>query len=141
MGYSWRRGGIGIRASFKNSWSLETMWVRVPPALLFFIQILCNRVYEMASHKVRFINNFIMSVIQTVEDGDGNLVVKEYDIHIQAGDIYDVEQYEMHPDGRVDIHFTDSRIAHNVESDYCELGPTNPTKPIVTKGCGSCGNK
>ena len=92
--------------------------------------------------KVRFLNNFIMTVIQTIVDKDGSLAIQENPFHISVGDVYDVVQYERHADDRVDLHFPDSSplagVAHNVEGDYCEVREPSAAKPRVT-GCGGCG--
>jgi hypothetical protein len=97
-----------------------------------------------ALKKVRFIHNFIMTVTQTVLDGEGKLTVQENDFHIEIGDSYSLTQYEEHEDGRVDLYFPDSSplsgVARNVEGDYCEL--RNPAVPNTTvnlaRGCGGC---
>lgn len=93
--------------------------------------------------KVRFLNNFIITVIQTVEDDDGNLQAQEKTFHISMGETYQISQYETHADGRVDIHFPDSSplagIAHNVEGDYCELRVSGMPKKVVETGCSGCG--
>ncbi len=95
--------------------------------------------------KVRFLNNFIITVVQTLEDAEGKLMAQENTFHIGMGDTYDLTHYEEHLDGRVDLYFPNSSplagVAHNIESDYCELrNPTTP-KQNVTAGCGGCGNK
>lgn len=91
---------------------------------------------------VRFLNNFIMTVIQTVVDENDKLVIQENDIHICVGDVYNIVQYERHSDDRVDLHFPDSSplagVAHNVEGDYCEIREPHAAKPKVV-GCGGCG--
>jgi len=93
---------------------------------------------------VRFIHNFIIKVIQTVEEND-KLVAKEKRHHILAGDIYSLAQYHRHPDGKLDLHFPDSSplsgVAHRVEDGYCELTvPKKPTRTVTT-GCAGCGGK
>ena len=97
----------------------------------------------MAQINVRFIHNFIMQVVQTTEQ-DGKLVVTEKSVHIHMGDIYILSQYQRAPDGRLTLHFADSSpvvgVAHNIESDYCELNEPNTAKK-TTSGCGGCGNK
>ena len=100
-----------------------------------------------ALKKVRFVNNFIIAVVQTVEDDDGRLVAREKSFHIHLGDTYMLSQYEEHDDGRVDLHFPDSSplagVAHNVEGDYCELRNPPIKQKATTKGvagCGGCGH-
>ena len=91
--------------------------------------------------KVRFVHNFVLTVLQTVEDEQGRLVVQEKQFHISQGDVYQVSQYEVNPDGRADLYFPDSSplagVAHNVEGDYMELR-NSATKPAPTGGCGGC---
>lgn len=100
----------------------------------------------MAKNKihVRFLNNFILTVVQTIVGKDGKMVVKDKQFHIQLGDVYPVEQYQRHPDNKVDIHFPDTcplaGVAHRIEGDYCELHQPASVKSTVT-GCGGCGNK
>jgi len=93
--------------------------------------------------QVRFLHNFIITVIQTVEDENGRLVVKENTFHIGMGDTYAISNYNEHPDGRVDLHFADNSplvgVARNVEGDYCELRTARPPKKVVETGCGGCG--
>ena len=90
---------------------------------------------------VRFLNNFAITVTQTVLDKDDNMVVQENQYHIGMGDTYSITRYDEHKDGRIDIHFPSSSplagVAHNVEGDYCEL--RKPQKPRAAKsGCGGC---
>jgi len=97
--------------------------------------------------QVRFLNNFVMTVIQTVEDSQGKLTTQTKPFHIRMGDIYPLSSYERHPDGHVDLHFPDScplsGVAERVEGDYCEI-PKTPSKTVVTDmtpGCGGCGKR
>jgi hypothetical protein len=96
---------------------------------------------------VRFLNNFILTVVQTVLDNDGRMSVKEKSFHIQMGDIYKLTQYHRHPDGHLDLHFADDSplagVAQRVEPDYCELLEPKPTSGVTARvtGCGGCGNK
>jgi len=99
-----------------------------------------------ALKKVRFLHNFIITVVQTIENDEGRLVAQENTFHIGIGDIYSLTQYEKHADGRVDLYFPDSSplagVARNIESDYCELrNPSAPKPTVVKTGCGGCGNK
>lgn len=98
---------------------------------------------------VRFIHNFIITIVQTVEV-DGNLVAQEKQIHILMGDVYGVSQYQRNPDGRLDLEFPETSplagLAQGVEPDYCELtghapGTSPETSSGTSAGCGTCGNK
>ena len=98
----------------------------------------------MSSINVRFLNNIVLTVVQTIADESGRMVAVKKPFHIGLGDVYPVAQYQRHPDGRIDIHFPDScplaGVAHRVEEDCCEL--TEPAKIAArVTGCGGCGNK
>lgn len=94
---------------------------------------------------VRFLNNFILTVVQTVEE-DGKLVVREKSFHIAMGDVYPISQYQRHTDDRLDLEFPDTcplaGLAQNIEADYCSLVDSK-AKAAAAKpqGCGGCGNK
>lgn len=98
----------------------------------------------MAQINVRFTHNFIMTVVQTTEQ-DGKLIVSDKSVHIKFGSIYIVSQYQRAPDGRLTLHFPDSSslagVAHNIESDYCELNDTSIATKKRTGGCSGCGKK
>ena len=93
--------------------------------------------------KVRFLNNFIITVVQTIENEEGRLVAQENTFHIGMGDTYSLSSYSEHDDGRVTLHFADNSpligVARNVEGDYCELRQAMPPKKVVESGCGGCG--
>lgn len=94
---------------------------------------------------VRFLNNFIITVVQTITDDEGMLSAQEKQFHIAMGDVYPLTQYQRHPDGRLDLEFPDTcplaGLAMNVESDYCELVEPKTTVTAQVTGCGGCGNK
>ena len=99
----------------------------------------------MSDINVRFLNNFVLVVVTTGLNDEGRMQATEVSFHVARGDTYPIEQYERHPDDKLDLHFPDScpmaGVAHRVEGDYCEL--TEPAK-IAAKpsgGCGGCGNR
>ena len=104
----------------------------------------------MASNlSVRFVANFIITVVQTVLDEDtGQLVVREKPFHIESGDSYQISQYQRSEDNKVDLHFPDSSplagVAHRIEGDYCEVIEPKTSSSVsakVTSGCGGCNKK
>lgn len=96
---------------------------------------------------VRFLNNFIMGITTTTLDPETDeMIVTNRNVHIQRGDIYKLESYELYKDDKIDLRFPSDSPLHGVatriETDYCEL--MQPAKPKVAPnggGCGECGNK
>jgi len=97
------------------------------------------------SISVRFLASFIITIVQTtIDDETGQLVVSQAQKPVKVGDIYTVEQYQRHQDGKLDLHFPDTSplagVANRIEPDYCELVvPQAIAKKKASGGCGSCG--
>jgi len=101
--------------------------------------------------QVRFVNNFILTVVETITDDDGRLQAQERLVHIHVGDIYALERFEQIGDDKFDLHFLDSGplnggVAHRVEGDLCEFTQSDKVKAnriaaTAAGGCGGCGNK
>ena len=95
---------------------------------------------------IRFLNNFVLTVVTTGINDAGDIVAEEHQFHVKQGDIYPISQYERHPDGKVDIQFPDTcdlaGMANRIEGDYCEIVDPPASRPLtISSGCGGCQNK
>jgi hypothetical protein len=84
----------------------------------------------MMARNIRFVQNFIMTLVETKLDDQGQLVATESLLHIAFGETYPVDRWEVNGNS-VTIYFPDdpneSRIhgvAHNVELGFCEFTDT-----------------
>ena len=97
---------------------------------------------------VRFLNNFILTTIETYTDDQGLLRVRQNTNHVAKFDVVNVASIVAH-DGFVDIEFLPSGtikgVAQNVEKDYCEIlndgKPKTASTTTKSGGCGTCGKK
>lgn len=95
---------------------------------------------------VRFTANFILPVVETVINEQGELVTQQKKHNIKFGDTYPLVGYDVHGTS-VTLQFDESSpikgTAPHVEKDYCELRPGEPLpadkQPKSGSGCGGCG--
>jgi hypothetical protein len=72
------------------------------------------------SQSVRFLQSFIMTVVQTTVDGDGNLQVVDSQVHIRFGEVYPI---------------TDASVSGNTMSiQFASNSPIQGTAPSVDTG-------
>jgi len=104
---------------------------------------------------VRFLNNFVITIVTTVLNDQGRMVAQERKVPVRMGDNHPVSQYEVHSE-TVDLHFSKKTplegVARRIPIAYCELHDPKKTRQlrqqaeaeaIATgkKGCGGCGNR
>jgi hypothetical protein len=100
---------------------------------------------------VRFIHNFIITVIETYVDDSGSLRTRQHMHHVERGDIHFISSFSRNKH-LVSLVFAPNDpfkgVSENIESEYCEfLTPQHLQPPrsnnIVGghRGCGGCGHK
>lgn len=97
----------------------------------------------MSKLNVRFLNNFIVRVVQTTLDDDDNLSVQTIDKHFGVGEIYQLDQFERNSDGKLDLHLKNGMVLRNLEPECCEVidVKANAAKKAKSKGGCGCGGK
>lgn len=106
------------------------------------------------AQSVRFLQNFIMTVVQTTVDGEGNLQVNDVSVHVRFGEIYPITDasisgntvsIQFAPESTiqgtapsVDIGFVDlmGGLPPTMKAQVAASAPDQPAQKKSGCGCG-----
>ena len=97
------------------------------------------------ARNVRFLQNFIMTTINTVVNDDGDLIAQDISSHIHFGEIYPLDNWVVNGN-TITLYFAENStikgVAPNVEKGFCEIIDDVVQAQVVAQAAqksGGCG--